>query len=202
MKAPTFLLLLCLYGLVMINTSCTSRRPRTVEPFAGLGLSLSQGYQIVDHAESRSGDVKVENTVARAADGRTLRLERFAGVTPAGAEGLLKDRLFQIDSIYEPHPDLYFAAITKKTICPDRYLPVHKTLTPSDNTTEPIQTAMLYANDRLTYGGCTPELATQRVVVAFVYCRKNADFFVLEHFIPEKLFTQADLVLTSSIQCL
>ncbi|MBI3543057.1 MAG: hypothetical protein HY075_07270 [Deltaproteobacteria bacterium] len=162
---------------------------------SGLALNLPRPYEITERATSRDGDSTVESAEARAGDGRVVRVQKLGGVSPELADRLVRDRLFQIESIYEPHRDPYFASLTKNTSCPARFQPVRRR-------EGAVETLALFANDRLTYGACTSDLAAYRVLVSFVDCSRSRNVFVVEYFVPARLFGAEDEAFTRSLQCL
>src|SRR5205814_2272389 len=106
------------------------------------------------------------NLVAKTQDGRVLRVQELQGGDSNQGDNFIQGKLFQLHSIYEPHRDPYFAALTKDTLCPEKFkLTSRKSVKTANFKAEVLS---LYANDRLTYGACTEEQAAFRTFVALL----------------------------------
>jgi len=139
----------------------------------------------------------VEAADAKAPGGRFLRLERLADA--ARGEAHIKDRLVQLQSLYDPRPEPYYAILTKKTVCQDKYQIVYR---PRKNKGPVLHYLELYANERMIYGACTGDMAFYRAAVAMIYCPRSRSAVILESFIPAAGFTQADFRALESLRCL
>jgi hypothetical protein len=160
----------------------------------GLKTDGFKDYKIGERATEKQGGVVVENLVANGPGGGVLRVERVGGVSAAEAKTAVSDRVFKLRSIYDPHEDPYFAALTKKTVCPAEF-----SLRLEEG---PPVVALFFSNERLTYGACTREAARYRTFVSFMYCQRTKSLFTVESFIPTEKFTDADVTRARSLKCL
>jgi hypothetical protein len=131
---------------------------------------------------SESGGLRFSFFEGRAADGRVLKISSQIGVSADSASVYIRDRAAQIESIYDPHPDPYFAIISKKTVCPKDYVPKIE----SGFATEK-RIRRFFTNDRLTYGACSQDLARYRADVDLIYCPDSQTLHIVERFRPLEL---------------
>jgi hypothetical protein len=144
---------------------------------------------------SGDGQLKVESLAAKAEGGRVLRIQKVSGATAGQSDAFVRRKAFQLRSIYEPQRDPYFAALSKDTVCPERFRLERRKTSRSDR-----EIYALFANERLTYGACNEEDASYRVFVALLKCPGNQ--FMVESFIPAKAASDEDAKALDSISCL
>jgi hypothetical protein len=171
------------------------------EALGGLGLraSFSDGYQVSERSEDTHSEIVVKNLSANTGDGRVVRVQELVGADAKQGDSFIQGKLFQLNSIYEPHRDPYFAVLTKDTVCPGKFKLTHRK---SVKTAEgSIDVLALYANDRMTYGACTEEQAAFRAFVALVQCKGGKSLYVVESFVPVKLLSDVDARTIDTIRC-
>lgn len=164
----------------------------------GVKAGFPHEYGITLRAEDPDETPGVEAVDAKAQNGRIIHVERLSGADAAQGEGAIKDRLVQFQSLYDPNPDPYFAILTKKTVCQDKYRMAYR---PKKKNGTVLHFLELYANERRTYGACTGDMAFYRAAVAMIYCPRTRSAVILESFIPAAAFTKADSLAVESLQC-
>lgn len=164
----------------------------------GVKAVFPQEYAIPSRAKDPDETPGVETLDAKARSGRLIHAERLTDADAAQGEGYIKDRLVQLQSLYDPNPDPYFAILTKKTVCQDKYRMIYRSRKTNGTVLHFLE---LYANERRTYGACTGELAFYRAAVAMIYCPKTRSAVIVESFIPSGAFTNGDARAVESLQC-
>ncbi len=185
-------------ALLMVSACASVPDGKLTLPL-GIANRFGGGYVIAERTQTQNDGISVEYITAKAKDGRVIRVERLSSSSAADSEQFIKDRLAQIASIYEPQRSPYFAVLTKKTVCPDKYLPI-RTDEKRDGTL--LRTVMLYVNDRLTYGSCTEDTTAFRLIAGMMYCPGSKALFIVESFVPVASFSETDAENVRSLQCL
>ena len=137
----------------------------------GVKAAFPFDYRSAVRHEDPDETPRVETIDAKARNGRVLHVERLSDADASEGEGHIKDRLMQFQSLYDPNPDPYFAILTKKTVCQDKYRMAYR---PKKENGTVLHFLELYANARRTYGACTGEMAFYRAAVAMIYCPRGA----------------------------
>lgn len=93
----------------------------------------------------------------------------------------LNEKKFGIESLYNPLPSPYPDVITREIVCPQEYLPV---IGEDDNENFYKIIYELFANDRLSYGACSPDSVAYKSIFSLIHCKKNNDLYQIKLFSP------------------
>ncbi|MDD5302401.1 MAG: hypothetical protein PHS14_04755 [Elusimicrobia bacterium] len=185
-------------------SAAAAERKAAPEPLAallrswGVKADLPFDYAIAFRDADPDATPRLEDVEAKARGGRIIHAERLSDADASQGEGHIKDRLVQLQSLYDPNPDPYFAILTKKTVCQDKYRMAYR---PRKKNGTVLHFLELYANARRTYGACTGEMAFYRAAVAMIYCPRTRSAVILESFVPSAEYTPADARAVESLQC-
>lgn len=109
-----------------------------------------------------------------------LRVKVTEGLSWAEAAVRAADQQAVITGLFEDHQAPYPGQLSNTLTCPDTYLPSSEVLKRGLI----LGALHLYANDRLAYGGCSPDLLRYRSTVAWAYDGATSRLFTLEYHIP------------------
>ncbi len=114
---------------------------------------------------------------------KSLSILKTLKINPESAFKKIQDLKSQIESLYDPKIDPYFAVITRKIDCPSEFLPKVKK---SENENEIKIETELFASERKGLGACSKDSATLLAHVTHLYCKNNESFFEIKYFYPKE----------------
>ena len=91
----------------------------------------------------------------------------------------LDEKKFGIESLYNPLPSPYPDVITREIVCPHEYLP-DVGVDNNENFYKIIYE--LFANERLSYGACSPDSIAHKAVFSLIHCKKSNDLYQIKFF--------------------
>lgn len=109
-----------------------------------------------------------------------LRVRVAEHLTQDEALARASEQAAVITGLFEDHQAPYPGALSHTLTCPDTYLPSVDVLLHGMF----LNVLHLYANDRLAFGGCSPDLLRYRSTVAWAYDPATQRLFTLEYHSP------------------
>ena len=141
---------------------------------ANLGLSgeLLQTFQL----EMQSEDYDSAVFIGEGADAG-IRIHRFENWSIEKADNYVSDKMFVIRTLYREIHSPYPGPLSNTIECAEEFKPERMEHPPFDY-------YLLYATERLTYGACSWDLISYRVIMYFAFCEADNSFYQIELFIP------------------
>ncbi|MSP56300.1 MAG: hypothetical protein EXR69_11965 [Myxococcales bacterium] len=113
-----------------------------------------------------------------AADGAArLRIRVTEGLDRDAAAKRVKDVRSMIDGLFEPRQAPYPGELSHTLQCPEEYQPMDVV-----ERGDALALLQLYANDRLTFGGCSADLLRYHTTVGYFYSAGSRRLFGVEYF--------------------
>lgn len=128
-----------------------------------------------------------------------LMFRRIDNSNASFANVYIDDQKIKLISVYDPAISPYFAILTTKIVCPERFQPIYNEIN-TDSTS--IEYYIVYANERLGYGVCTDDLIKYREIIAFAYCENTESLYEIEYFVPNEKYDENSENLIKSFSCL
>lgn len=134
------------------------------------------GQPAILRAEAQDGRL---STALVAVGGDRLRLRVTEGLDAAAAAEIVRDERYQIANLFEDRQAPYPGELSNTLKCPENFRPVEVT-----GRDDALGMVGLYANDRLTFGGCSEDLLRYKATVGFFHDPAARRLFRVEYFTP------------------
>lgn len=166
------------------------------DPLKAAGLS-SEGideFTVIEERVTELSGFRVTTILAQK-DSVHLRLALIKDMDSSLASIYEEEKRIGIESLFLTQPAHYPGIITKEVECSDEFLP-------ETGTVGSMKYYIMYANDRFSYGVCSPDLIAYRSVFAFGYCNDQSAFIEARIFYPPEEFLKDEaLEILGSFQC-
>ena len=141
------------------------------------------GFNAKEISAQRSN--QIINILQLEADLKTIRL-------------FLDEKKFYVESLYNPLPSPYPDVITREIVCPHEYLPI---IEEDDNENFYKIVYILYANDRFSYGACTPDSVVYKAIFSLIHCKNTNKLYQIKFFSPLESYDEEILNKIRNFSC-
>lgn len=192
--------MLLLLGLLILSIVLFSFRSRNLmDTLNDLDVSINingvykvTGYKII---EDSSRHIK---SIFAKSDKDIIKIEVLGGLTEKGATQYITDQRSSIDSLFTGSLSPYPGILSHTLECPEEYIPKVEE--------EQVEDSWrifyyLYANNRLTFGGCAEDVLAYVAVLAFIYCKDKNEVYHIEYFTPKDNLTTEYKEIIKSFKC-
>jgi len=143
-------------------------------------LAFIKDFSITDVEEKQVYGLPATQTSAIRSD-QTIKILHLKGSDLKKTRLFLDEKKFGVESLYNSQPSPYPDVITREIVCPQEYLPIVEE-DEDENFYKIIYT--LFANERFSYGACSPEIITYKSVFSLIHCKNSGDLYQIEFFSP------------------
>jgi len=146
-----------------------------------VSMNLNKQYKIKDYNNIKEKTMEVKEIFA-ISDEDVLKIKTVHGLSEEKAIMYITTQRDLIDYLFSKQNVPYPGPLTNNLECPEEYFPKIEEEQDKDSWRV---FYYLYANDRLTFGGCSEDILSYNVAVAFVQCKEKSEIYQIEYFTPK-----------------
>lgn len=162
-----------------------------------VSLDLNKEYIVKDY-DKTIGAGKNIIEISATFDKDITKIKIIYPLTDKEALRFIENQRYMINTLFSKQKVPYPGPLTNLLECPEQYLPKIE-----EEQTEDSERVFysLYANNRLTFGGCTEDVLAYAAVLAFIYCKEKNEFYQIGCFTPKENPTLNYKEIVKSFKC-
>lgn len=161
---------------------------------AGVAIPSLNEFTIIEVRTSKISDLSVISISAQK-DEILVRLKLTQRMGTGFARLYEQEKRAGIESLFITQPAHYPGIITREVECSLEFQP-------DVGTAGDLAYYIMYANERFSFGVCSPDLVTYRFVLGFGYCEQQSIFVEIKMFYsPESFSKEESLNILRSFAC-
>lgn len=162
-----------------------------------VSMDLNKEYRITEFNIIKDDTTEIKE-IFSASDEDILNIRIVNGLSEDKANQYITNQRYLVDNLFSKQKVPYPGPLTNTLECPEEYLP--KVEEEKDGDSWRVF-YYLYANDRLTFGGCTDDILDYVAVLAFIYCKEKNEVYQLWYFTPKENQTVNYKEIVKSFKC-
>jgi len=180
------ILIFLLAGLVILAPSLLQlniEKETTLTEFLdtlNISMDINGEYKITEFIENKyqASQNNVKKIIVNH-DNDIIKIRIASNLSEDDAKNYINFHKYQIENLFTEYRSPYPGHISDAIKCPEKYQPIKE-----QNGSDKVY-YYLYANDRLTYGGCSEDLLEYLVALGLVHCIESKKILEIEFFTPK-----------------
>ena len=185
-------------GLLILFTLLFFLRPVNLTSLLNkldISMDLDDGYKIIEYKNIQGDPIKEIFTTN---EKDIIKIQVITGLSDEQAVQYIMNQRYLVDNLFNEQNIPYPGMLSNTLKCPEKYHPKIEEKQRKDSRGV---FYYLYANDRLTFGGCAEDILEYSVVLAFIYCKEKNEVYQIEYFTPKDNPTQNYKQIVKSFKC-
>lgn len=163
----------------------------------GVSMDIKEEYMVMDYNLIRD-DTREIKEIFSTFNKDVLNIRIVSDLSEDKAVQYVNNQRYLVDNLFSKQKVPYPGPLTNTLECPENYLP--KVEEEEDEDSFGVF-YYLYANDRLTFGGCTEDILDYAAVLAFIYCKEKNEVYQVGYFTPKENPTSNYKEIVKSFKC-
>lgn len=162
-----------------------------------VGMDLDRDYEIIDYQLIKEDIVKIKKIFA-VCNNNIIKIQIVSGLSDEEALRYVDNQRYLVDNLFIKQKIPYPGPLTNILECPKEYMPKIE----EEHKTDSLRVFYyLYANNRLTFGGCAEDILNYAAVSALIYCKEKKEVYKVEYFTPKENPTPEYKEIVKSFKC-